>query len=148
MSDEARTARLPVSVEDRGLGGLQMLVTAGAASFVADEDVALGGLDLGPNPHELVAAGLGACTTMTLRLYAQRKGWPLGRVDVSVTWERQAATTPPDRFHRRIVIGGALDAEQVTRLLEIAEKCPVHRLLTVGAAIDTAMTHDPAASGG
>ena len=125
-----------------------MLVTAGAASFVADEDVALGGLDLGPNPHELVAAGLGACTTMTLRLYAQRKGWPLGRVDVSVTWERQAATTPPDRFHRRIVIGGALDAEQVTRLLEIAEKCPVHRLLTAGAAIDTAMTHDPAASGG
>lgn len=125
-----------------------MLVTAGAARFVADEDVALGGLDLGPNPHELVAAGLGACTTMTLRLYAQRKGWPLGRVDVSVTWERQAAATPPDRFHRRIVIGGALDAEQVTRLLEIAEKCPVHRLLTAGAAIDTAMTHDPAASGG
>jgi putative redox protein len=126
-----------VTAEDSGHGGLQILISAGPARFVADEPVALGGLDLGPTPHELVSAGLAACTTQTLRLYAKRKGWPLGKVEVSVSHRRDISAKPVDIFDRVITLGGPLDDEQRQRLLEIAELCPVHKLLTAGASVFT-----------
>jgi putative redox protein len=126
-----------VIAQDSGHGGLQILISAGPARFVADEPVALGGLDLGPTPHELVSAGLAACTTQTLRLYAKRKGWPLGQVEVSVSHRRGITAKPIDIFDRVITLGGSLDDEQRQRLLEIAELCPVHKLLTAGATVAT-----------
>lgn len=129
----------PVTADDGGQGGLQLLITAGPARFVADEPIELGGLDLGPTPHELIAAGLAACTSQTLRLYAKRKGWPLGPVRVSVVHRRELAQDPPDVFDRIIALRGPLDDEQRARLLEIADRCPVHLMLTRGAAINTSL---------
>lgn len=132
MADEAG-----VSATDGGRGGLQLLIEAGPARFVADEPLASGGLGLGPTPHDLVGAGLAACTIMTMRLYAQRKGWALGEVHVNVVYSRHASESPHDRFDRRIEFAGDLDDAQRARLLEIAEMCPVHRMLTAGARIVT-----------
>ncbi len=129
----------PVTADDAGHGGLQLLITAGPARFVADEPTELGGLDLGPTPHDLVGAGLAACTAQTLRLYAKRKGWPLGPVQVAVSHSRDPALTPADRFTRVITLNGVLDEEQRARLLDIAEKCPVHRMLTAGSAVSTSL---------
>jgi putative redox protein len=125
------------SAADTGHGGLQLLIEAGPARFVADEPVSEGGLDLGPTPHDLVCAGLSACTAMTMRLYAKRKGWALGVVHVSVTHSRHASETPADRFERTIEFAGDLDDAQRARLLEIAEKCPVHRMLEAGSKVIT-----------
>ena len=125
------------TVEDSGHGGLQVLITAGPARFVADEPVEIGGLDLGPTPHDLVCAGLAACTAQTLRLYAQRKDWPLGAVKIRVTHRRDINARPVDIFDRVLKLGGNLDDEQRQRLMEIAELCPVHKLLTNGASVMT-----------
>jgi len=127
----------PATADDSGHGGLQILIGAGPARFVADEPTSIGGLGLGPNPHDLVAAGLAACTVQTLRLYAGRKAWPLGAMHVEVTHDRKAGETPADVFTRRITLGGDLDDEQRARLMEIADRCPIHRLLTAGARIVT-----------
>lgn len=127
------------SADDGGHGGLQLLVSAGPSRFVADEPVTHGGLDLGPTPHDLVAAGLAACTAQTLRLYAKRKGIPLGAVHVAVAHHRSAEATPHDSFTRVITLAGGLDADQRARLLQIAEMCPVHRMLTAGSAISTTL---------
>jgi putative redox protein len=134
MADPLRPSAM---VDDGGLGGLQVLVTAGPTRFVADVTVEAGGLDLGPNPHDLVAAGLGACTAMTLRLYAKRKAWPLGAVRVTVTTRREPGATPADVFDRVITLTGELDDAQRVRLMEIAEMCPVHRMLAAGVRIET-----------
>ena len=131
-----------VIAEDPGHGGLQILITAGPGRFVVDEPVSLGGLDLGPTPHDLVGAGLAACTTQTLRLYAKRKGWPLGAVEVKVSHRRDISVKPVDIFDRVITVSGPLDDEQRQRLLEIAELCPVHKLLTAGASVATTLAQD------
>jgi putative redox protein len=125
------------TAEDSGHGGLQVLITAGPARFVADEPVEIGGLDLGPTPHDLVCAGLAACTAQTLRLYARRKDWPLGPVKIRVTHRRDINARPVDIFDRVLTLGGDLDDEQRQRLMEIAELCPVHKLLTNGASVMT-----------
>jgi putative redox protein len=134
MTDVLRPSAI---ADDSGHGGLQMFLTAGPTSLVADVKVASGGLDLGPDPHDLVAAGLAACTTMTLRLYAKRKNWTLGAVHVEVRSARDVDMVPPERFDREITLDGDLDDEQRKRLLEIAEMCPIHRLLTQGARVVT-----------
>lgn len=131
------TPRPNAVADDSGHGGLQMFVTAGPTSLVADVKVAAGGLDLGPDPHDLVAAGLAACTTMTLRLYAQRKDWPLGAVHVEVRSSREPDMLPPERFDRQITLDGDLNADQRERLLAIARLCPIHKLLTQGARVVT-----------
>ena len=128
-----------VIAEDTGHGGLQLLITAGPARFIADEPVELGGLDLGPTPHELVSAGLAACTSQTLRLYAKRKGWPLGPVEVAVEHSRDIGQSPPDLFTRTITLRGVLDDEQRQHLLEIAERCPIHLMLTQGSRVTTGL---------
>lgn len=126
-----------VVVEETGEGGFQVEVLAGAARFLADEPVEVGGLGSGPTPYDLLSAGLGACTAMTLRLYARRKGWPLARVRVCVGHARNSDMSPPDAFMREIAIDGALSAEQRTKLIEIAARCPVHLSLERGARIET-----------
>jgi len=134
MTDIARPSAI---AEDSGHGGVQILVTAGPSRFAGDLKPAEGGLDTGPNPHDLVAAGLAACTTQTLRLYARRKGWALGAVRVETTWRRLPGQVPADVFDRVISLSGDLDAEQRQRLLEIAEACPVHKMLTAGVKVET-----------
>jgi len=100
----------------------------------ADEPVEKTGTDTGPEPHELLLSALGACTSMTLRLYAARKGWPLRRVQVTLTG---GPTDGVYAITRRITLEGDLDAGQRLRLIEIANKCPVHRTLTGEVLIQT-----------
>jgi putative redox protein len=126
-----------VMVEETGAGAFQVQVAVHGTRLLADEPVDVGGLGSGPSPYELVAAGLGACTCMTVRLYAERKGWPLERVRTSVRHEKTTGQTPPDTFQRRIGFDGPLDADQRARLFEIADKCPVHRTLEGGARVVT-----------
>ncbi len=97
-------------------------------TFFADEPVDLGGTNLGPNPKELLAGALAACTTITLRMYADRKEWPLEdiKVDVKIDTETQPGTT---LIHKKIELIGDLDDKTKERLLNIAEKCPVNKLL-------------------
>ncbi|HXQ11701.1 MAG TPA: bifunctional alpha/beta hydrolase/OsmC family protein [Caulobacteraceae bacterium] len=133
----AASADDAVKIEETGAGAFQVEVSVRGSGFLADEPVDVGGLGSGPTPYELVAAGLGACTAMTTRLYAGRKDWPLQRVRVAVRHEKLAGQTPPDTFHRAIGFDGPLDAEQRARLYEIADKCPVHRTLEAGARVET-----------
>jgi uncharacterized OsmC-like protein/alpha-beta hydrolase superfamily lysophospholipase len=128
-----------VVVRETGQGRFQQEVTVGAHRFLADEPLEVGGLDSGPGPYDLLLAGLGACTAMTLRLYAERKALPLERVTVRLNHSRIHAADCADcetkegmldRIERAITLRGTLDAEERRRLLEIADKCPVHRTLT------------------
>jgi putative redox protein len=102
----------------------------------ADEPQASGGDDTGPAPHELLLSALGACTSMTVKVYADRKAWPLRTVTVHLTGQK--AADGAYEIDRKIVLDGDLDAEQRARLLEIAGKCPVHRTLTGEIRIATA----------
>lgn len=134
-----RTEPGTVRVEESGHGRYANDIVAGAHVLRADEPKSVGGDDSGPTPYGLLSAALGACTTMTIRMYAERKGWPLERVSASVAHEKihaedcEACETGKgkiDRFDRVLRIeGDALDAEQRARLLEIADRCPVHRTL-------------------
>jgi uncharacterized OsmC-like protein/alpha-beta hydrolase superfamily lysophospholipase len=140
-----------VTVRETGQGRFQQEITAGVHRLVADEPVASGGADSGPNPYDLLLAALGACTAMTLRLYAERKALPLDRVTVKLRHAKihaadcAACETKEgmiDHIERGIVLQGALDADMRARLLEIADKCPVHRTLT--NEVDIATTELPA----
>jgi putative redox protein len=128
-----------VTVTETGQGKFQQTVRAGRHTLTADEPVAQGGLDSGLTPYDLLLAGLGACTSMTLRLYANQKGLPLERVSVWLKHSRVHAADcetcetkegKVDRIDRVLTMTGDLDAAQRKRLLEIADKCPVHRTLT------------------
>lgn len=101
-------------------------------NLIADEPEASGGQDLGPTALELVAGALGACTSVTLRMYAQRKGWDLQAVDVNVEIDYRALA-----IKRSIALTGTLDAEQRARLMQIADACPVHKLLVNSVAVTT-----------
>jgi putative redox protein len=109
----------------------------------ADEPLSYGGTNQGMTPYQFLAAGLGACTSMTIRMYARRKGWPLDHVSVDVTHNRvhgqdaAGPAMPLDHFTRAITLTGDLDADQRQRLLEIADKCPVHKSLEQSAKIST-----------
>jgi uncharacterized OsmC-like protein/alpha-beta hydrolase superfamily lysophospholipase len=136
-----------VTVTETGQGKFQQTIRAGRHTLTADEPVAQGGNDSGPNPYDLLLAGLGACTSMTLRLYADHKGLPLDRVSVALKHSRIHAADcetcetkegKVDRIDRVLTLTGNLDAEQRKRLLEIADKCPVHRTLTSEIDIRTA----------
>lgn len=113
-------------------------VTTAEHQWLADEPEDLGGADKGPAPMEMVLAGLGACTTMTLRMYANHKDWPLEKVAVTLTHaKKKASDGKSDKFIRHIVIEGELSDEQRERLLEIANKCPVHKTLSGALEIDS-----------
>lgn len=121
-------------VAETGLGKFQVEARVGDAAFLIDEPVAAGGLGSGPNPYNLLSAALGACTTMTIRLYAGRKAWPLARVRVAVRHSR-ADLKARDTFTMEIALEGDLDETQRTRLMEIAERCPVHLTLARGSEV-------------
>ncbi len=121
-----------------GVSRLAQEILAGNHRLAADEPLEGGGSDLGPNPYDLLLAALGACTSMTLRLYADHKKWPLERVTVHLSHQKVHAADCADcetregkidLIEREIVVSGPLDDAQRQRLLEIAEKCPVHRTL-------------------
>ncbi|WP_297695586.1 OsmC family protein [Phenylobacterium sp.] len=132
--DDERAPIEGVEVRETGRGKFQVEVRTASGLLLADEPAAAGGLGSGATPYDLLAAALGACTAMTLRLYADRKGWPLRSALVRVAHRSQGLEVK-DRFAREIVLEGELAAEQKQRLLEIAERCPVHKTLTRGSEI-------------
>ena len=147
MPEEDETGAPDVMVRETGAGKFQNLVTVGSHHLLADEPEHYGGLDTGPSPYDLLAAALGACTTMTLRMYADRKKLPLDRAlctvshakvhekDMERMMDDEAAK--PDVFTRTITLEGDFTDEQHARMLEIADRCPVHRTLERGASVRT-----------
>jgi uncharacterized OsmC-like protein len=119
--------------------GFAQEIHAGPHSLHADEPASAGGTDTGPSPYDLLLAALGSCTSMTVAMYARRKGWPLEEVTVHLRhWKIHATDCAEcetkegmlDRIERDIHFAGPLTEEQRSKLLEIANKCPVHRTLT------------------
>ncbi len=152
---EALVAREDV-VTRTGATGFRTEIRAGAHGFEADEPAAVGGEDAGPSPYDLLLASLGACTGMTLRMYADRKRWPLESAVVHLTHSRVHAVdglaagtgdARTDQIERVIELTGALDDEQRARLLEIAERCPVHRTLERGVNVTTRYEMDQPSGG-
>lgn len=139
-----------VEVLETGQGKFQCMVVSGNHRLIADEPEDVGGFDSGPSPYGYLSAALGACTVMTLRMYADRKGIALDRIGTRVLHgkvhaadckdcsdELKARGGRIDRFERLITLEGDLDDETRARMLEIADKCPVHRTLEAGAAVIT-----------
>ena len=133
-----------VRVSEADVAGFLQDVQVGPHHLLADEPLAYGGTNRGPSPYGLLAAGLGACTSMTLRMYARRKGWPLHHVTVDVSHNKvhaQDASTPVaaniDLFRRRITVTGDLSEDQRQKLLEIADRCPVHKTLEASSRVET-----------
>ncbi len=126
-----------VVVRTAGEGRLTNEVLVGGHRLWADEPAVAGGADRGPSPFEYLMAGLGACTSMTLRMYAARKGWDLRAVEVTLERVPLEGEGPGNEVRRAIRLEGDLDADQRKRLLEIAGKCPVHRALTEGVRVVT-----------
>lgn len=116
-------------------------IKVGERTLISDEPAALGGLDAGPAPYDLLLASLGACTAITLRMYAQRKQWDLQAVDIAL---HHAKVDKRSRIERVITLSGDLSPEQRARLAEIAERTPVTLTLKEGAEIETSLSDDAA----
>lgn len=134
------------SIEAKLTDGYTVDIQAGTHHLLADEPEIVGGANKGPDPYSLVMSGLAACTAMTMRMYAQRKSWSLEEVHVSITHNKIYAeecehcmepSGKVDRFERTISMKGDLDDSQRKRLLDIANKCPVHKTLVGNAVVDT-----------
>ena len=122
-----------VLAEETGAGTFQVRIDTGDHKFIMDEPVDYDGLGSGPSPFDLLCAALGACTLMTMKLYAKRKGWALEHLNVRVSHQRGNAHQR-DRFDRVIELGNVTD-EQRDGLLKIAQRCPVDLLLERGADV-------------
>lgn len=127
-------------------------ISVGGHELLADEPTEIGGADTGPTPYDLVLAGLGACTSMTVRMYADRKGWPLRHVSVLLRHQRihakdcEACETETgflDHIEREVRLDGDLTEEQRAKLLLIADRCPVHRSLNSEVIITTTAIPEP-----
>jgi uncharacterized OsmC-like protein len=138
MEDD-RTNNLPHVIVRGNATGFAQKIQIGSHGLTADEPVPAGGTDTGPSPYDLLLAALGSCTSMTISLFARRKDWPLGEVTVLLSHSKIYAADCAecetregkiDRIEREIKMTGQLTAEQRSKLLEIADKCPVHRTLT------------------
>jgi putative redox protein len=136
-----------------GPSGYRVAIDAGGHPLISDEPIEAGGSDEGATPYDLVLAALGACTAMTLRMYADRKKWPLEGVIVRLRHgrshaadEQQCENRPVrlDQIERTLEISGPLTHEQRVRLAEIAERCPVHRTLDAGVRITTRLSAEGA----
>lgn len=129
-----------VVVTENGLGRYQLGITAGQHRLIADEPESLGGADAGPAPFDFVMAGLGACTTITLRMYAERKGMALRQVHVALRHDKvDVDGVRRDRITRSLTLDGDLNEAERQRLLEIANKCPVHKALSQSMLLDCAL---------
>jgi putative redox protein len=135
-----------VVVASTGTGPFEQVMLDGRHTLIADEPVSAGGGDAGPGPYELLLMALGSCTSMTVHMYACRKNWPLEQVVVRLRHGKAYAEDCADcenpkamidRIDRAIEFVGALDAEQRSRLLQIANQCPVHRTLSSRIDIKT-----------
>jgi uncharacterized OsmC-like protein/pimeloyl-ACP methyl ester carboxylesterase len=140
-----------VRVTETGDGPFQVAMQAGPHAMLGDEPASVGGGGTGPSPYELLSMALGACTAMTLRMYARHKKLSLGRVSVAVEHGRVHAADCAecetregriDRFERVISVEGAVDAALADKLVEIAGKCPVHRTLEAEAVVVTRLAED------
>lgn len=132
--------------------GFTTQIKAGNHFFVADEPEEVGGNNYGPNPYDFVSAGLAACTSMTIQMYAKRKGWKLEQVETHVNYSKEHAVDSEncedesakiDTFKRELIIKSDLDEKQIQRLLEIANKCPVHKTLHSPTQIITSLKKEP-----
>ena len=120
-----------------GAADFPIVITARQHEIRADEPTDSGGTDTGPEPFELLLASLGACTAITLRMYARRKGWPLDAVQVEVGFDEEQGRR---LITMSLAISGELSSEQRARLLQIANACPVHKALTTGVMVETQLT--------
>lgn len=129
-----------------GATGYRAEISAGAHTFFADEPLSLGGTDAGPSPYEYLLSALASCMAMTLRMYASRKGWPLEAVEVRLRTARahkidcdecDSTVVGIKQLDRTIELAGPLSDEQRTRLLQIAERCPVKQTFEAGIAFTT-----------
>ena len=143
-----KTADVPegvMRVTEADANGFLQDVQSGLHHMLADEPAKYGGTNKGLTPYGLVSAGLGACTSMTIRMYARRKGWPLSSVSVDIMHAKEhgadaaAGDAKVDHFERVIHLSGDLSDEQRGRLLEIADKCPVHRTLERASTVKTVL---------
>jgi len=144
---DATSAEGIVTVSETGTGTYTQRITAGPHQLLADEPLPIGD-DAGPTPYDLLLAGLGACTSMTVRMYANKKGWPLEHVEVSLRHTRIHAEDCAEcetkkgwisHIDRTITLVGDLDDGQRERLMAIAERCPVHQTLTSEVDIATSL---------
>lgn len=136
-----------MSISAQSKDGLKVQIFAGRHGLIADEPLDLGGDDAGPTPYDFLLSALAACTIMTLHLYAERKGWPLEKVEVELSTKKiyardcEDCESDPDAkidvIERSLKIIGDLDQEQRERLIVMADRCPVHRTLTSETKIRT-----------
>lgn len=133
--------KYPVVVSENGLGPYQRTVHVGRHTLVADEPVSLGGNDAGPEPMDFLLASLGACTSITLRMYAERKKLPLTGIRVALLHDKIDSEKhgKVDRIVRTITLEGELTAAQRAGLLAIANKCPMYRTLQSDLRIDSSL---------
>lgn len=123
-----------VTVAENGNGRYQQEVVAGRHRLLADEPATMGGEDAGPAPFDYLLSALGACTSMTLRMYAELKQLPLKHVGVALSHEKiEIDGQKVDRITRDIALDGDLTPEQRARMLEIANRCPIHRTISGGS---------------
>ena len=118
-----------------------MELTNDTHHWKADEPIELGGTYLGPNPYELLLSSLSACSAITMKMYANRKQWPLEGVDIKCDLVKDEPGAPT-RIIRKIEISGLLDEDQKARLIQIADLCPVHKMISSGIKIDTRLTEN------
>ena len=133
-----------VRVSESDPDGFMQDVQSGPHHLLADEPLSHGGTNRGLSPYGLLAAGLGACTSMTLRMYARRKGWPVTHISVDVSHDKvhaqdaqSSGAAKADLFRRRITLEGDLDGDQREKLLQIADKCPVHKTIEASSQVET-----------
>ena len=144
----AEAQAVPEVVVHGGSSGLRQEIEAGSNRWVADEPTAVGGTGQGPTPYDLLLGALGACTSMTLRLYADRRKWPLEGVTVRLRHQRihrddcvncEKKDSSIERVERTLELAGPLTDEQKARLLDIAERCPVHQTLRNNLEVHTTL---------
>ncbi|HET8754355.1 MAG TPA: OsmC family protein, partial [Salinimicrobium sp.] len=135
-------------VANLGNEGFTTQMKARQHYFIADEPKEMGGSDFGPTPYEFISAGLAACTSMTIQMYARRKKWDLKNVETHINYSKKHAvdcenceddSSRIDHFERIIIIEGELDETQEKKILEIADKCPVHRSLHNKISVSTSL---------
>lgn len=135
-SDAAGTKR-GVLASENGNGPYGLVCTARCHSFLSDKPGSSGGSDCGPDPFELLMGSLAACTAMTLRMYVDRRAFDVGAIRVSVEHEDSGPPSAPPTFRRTITLGRVVNDPVLQRLRDIADRCPVHKVIAAGSQVET-----------